>query len=399
MRFIDENGGFLGLIEASKRGYPSAPGAFSPAGDADLRPGIYAPEAAYSEAAASTIAALFPEEIDPVMADRLAARAFAEAPARCERGEGILVADYASGPSGSAADSENAFLAGLLAVAARRGGPRLLLADGSGSEGSSLSEAVAGMPDLRLALLYPEGHAASGIRSQRLARDGGQVRLIGVRGGRAAVDGLIREAVGETFGGAGVTAAGPANPARFAARIVALASTFSILRKGVAGDLFIGIRAGDGLSFAACLWAWRLGLPIKGIILSIGAKGVLGLDPAGRALVDRFDAERPGVIRSLALLQPVDQASALSSREAFAIQGGPALDIASAMTLVAAERALDAGLRGHARIIVPRGAVPRWDFSRGVEAVWEDSSFGLRDARVDAEIEPRLSDLKRALTA
>lgn len=403
MRFIDESGESLGLMEASARGYPAAGGAFSPAGEADLRPALYAPEASYAEAAASAIAALFPEDVDPVMAERLAARAFDAAPERTDRGDGILVADYASGPSGSAADAEASMLAGILAVVARRGGPRLLLADGSGCEGAALSEAIAGVTDLRLALLYPQGHAASGIRSQRLAREGGQVSLVNVRGDRASVDRLIRKASGRTLGNAGLTAAGPANPARFVARIVTIAATFSILRKGTAGDLLLGIRAGDGLAFAACLWAWRLGLPLKGIVLSMGAKGVLGLDQAGRALVDRFDAERPGVIRSLALLHPVDRESALLARAALAEEGGPALDIASAMTLVAAEGALDAGLRGHARVVVPRGADPRWDFvstADGADAYDSgDALPGLLDARADHEIEPSLSALERALTA
>ncbi len=69
------------------------------------------------------------------------------------------------------------------------------------------------------------------------------------------------------------------------------------------------------------------------------------------------------------------------------------------MTLVAAERALDAGLRGHACVVVPRGADPHWDFVSGADGTGGGSAYGLRDARVDAEIEPRLSDLERALTA
>jgi hypothetical protein len=392
MRFIDEKGGLLGLIDAAARGYPESPGAFAPSGDGDLRPAIYAPEASYSETAASAIAALFPEEFDPIMAERLATRAFALQPEQGDFAEEILVADYCSGPSLSAADSEAAFLAGILVGVARRRGPRLLLADGAGPEGAALSEAIVGCRDLRLALLYPSGQAASGVRSQRLAREGGQVSLLTVRGDRCAVDRLIREAAGRTIAGMVATAAGPANPGRFAARIVALAATFTILARGVAGDLYMGIRGGDGLGFAACLWAWRLGLPIGGIILSVGGKGVLGLDAAGRNLIERFDAERPGVIRSLALLQPVDRESASRSSAALAAAGLPPLDLASAMTLVAAERSLEAGLHGHARILVPRGADPQWDDAAGPR-------IGLRDARVDAEIDPSLGELERALTA
>jgi hypothetical protein len=89
-------------------------------------------------------------------------------------------------------------------------------------------------------------------------------------------------------------------------------------------------------------------------------------------------------------MQRVDREAALSSRAALAAEGGPSLDLASAMTLVAAERLLDAGLSGHARIVVPMGADAAWD---GAAAV------GLRDARVDADIAPSLAELERALTA
>ena len=411
MRFTDENGGRLGLIEAAARGYPAGAGYFSPMGDADLRPAVYAPESAYGDAASSAIAALFPEDVDPLMSGRLAHRAFSQAPALFKLGEGVLVVDYAEGPSASAADYEAAFLAGILASEARRAGARILLADGSGSEGAALAEAIAGLRDLRLALLYPEGALARGIRGQRLAREGGQVSLIAVRGDRTAVDSLIREAAGSRLAGALATAAGPANPARFAARIVAQAATFDILRKGTAGDIFLGIRGGDGLGLAAGLWAWRLGLPITGIVLSVSEKGVLGLEPWGRRIVGSFDADRPGVIRSLALLQGVDREAAASSRAALVEAGGPALDLASSMPLAAAERALEAGLSGHALIVVPRGADPAWDYlnASGVEVAEGASGFraneaggaipGLSDARVDAEIDPSLAELERALTA
>ena len=406
MRFIDGKKGALGLFDAAARGYPATQGVFAPTGDGDLRPAVYAPEASYVETAASALAALFPEDFDPLMAGRLAARAFPTAPEWDESLGDIVVADYAAGPTGSAADPEASLLAGILAAVARQGGPRLLLADGAGPEGAALSEAVAGVPGLRLALLYPEGQAAGGVKSQRLAREGGQVSLFSVRGDSRAVDRLIREAAGKDLAGMGATAAGPANPARLAARIVLLASTFSMLRRGVASDFFMGIGAGDGLGFAACLWAWRLGLPPMGMVLPVGEKGALGLDEAGGELVDRFDADRPGVIRSLALLQPVDAGSARTSRAALEAAGGPGLDLASAMALVAAERALDAGLRGHARILVPRGADPRWDADPGAaQGTASDSrsspaspGVGLRDARGDAEIGPSLRELERAFT-
>jgi threonine synthase len=394
MRFIDEKNELFGLFEATASGYPSVGAAFSPAGDADLRPAVYAPEASYVETASSAIASLFPEEVDPLMAERLAARAFPLVPASRSFGKDILVADYTAGPSASAADSEASLLAGILVGVARHSGPRILLAEGSGYEGAALSEALAGLRDLRLALLYPAGQAARGIKGQRLSREGGHVKLISVRGDRAAVGRLIREAAGKSLAGMGATAAGPANPARFAARIVTLASTFALLRKGIAADLYIGIRAGDGRGLAACLWAWRLGLPIGGIVLAVGEKGVLGSESSGRFLVERFDKERPGVIRSLALLQRVERDEALGARDRLIAEGGPGVDLATAMTMAAAERALEAGLGGQARIIVPYSVGYLWEEGGGTGG----PEGALHDARVDAEIEPSVIELERALT-
>jgi hypothetical protein len=400
MRFIDEKNEPHGLLDAAARGYPergagdstASAGVFSPTSDADLRPAIYAPESSFTEAAASAIAALFPEDVDPLMADRLAARAFPLAPACFERGDDILVADYAAGPSGSEADFEAAFLAGVLAQVARRKGPLLLLADGSGPEGAALSEAIAGLHDLSLALLYPEGRAARGLRGPRLAREGGQTSLVAIRGDRSAVDRMIREASGAQLSGMSVVAAGPANPARIAARIVCLASSFSSLRRGASGDLFLGVRGGEGFALAAYLWAWKIGIPITGIVLPSDEKGMLGLDPAGHRLVERFDAEYPGVMRSLVLLHPADRDAAIRYRQTLLASGGPRLDLASAATLASAELALDAGLRGQARIVVPRGALPSWD------ELSSELGAALRDARVDAEIGPSLEELGRALT-
>jgi threonine synthase len=393
MRFTDVSGATIGLSEAASLGLPASSGCFAPAGDGDLRPAVYAPEASFSETAAAAVAALFPEDIDPFAADRLSARAFPDCPPRFESDE-LVVVDLATGPSACGLDFEAAFLAGLLL--SRKEGPRLLVADGSGAEGAALSEASAGARGLSLVLLYPEGAPARGVKAQRLTREGGNVRLVGVGADRAAIQALVREAASKGIAGQGVTAAGPYNPARFAARLILLVATFSCVRRRIASDLFIGVRGGDGLGFAACLWAWRLGLPLPGIVLSVSEKGVLGIDPSGKELVDRFDAERPGAIRSLTLLQNVDREAALRSRSELSARGGPNLDLASAAGLAAAERSLEAGLRGHARILVPRGADPRWEEPEDLSA---EPPVGLSDARFDAEIEPNLAALERALTA
>jgi Threonine synthase len=399
MQFTDERNQAYGILEASVRGYPerdeqadaSRFGVFSPTSDADIRPAIYAPESSFAEVASSVIAALFPEDVDPFMAERLAARAFPLAPAGYPCGDDIILADFTAGPSRSSVDPEAALLAGILAQVARRKGPLLLVANGTGPDGAALAEAIAGLRDLSLALLYPAGREALGVRDQLLSRAGGQTKLVAVRGDRDDVRNLIRNATGAKIGGMSAVPSGPANPGRIAARIVNLAASFAFLRKGAAGDFFIGVRGQRGFDLTACLWAWKVGLPMTGIVLPRDAATILGSDPAGKRLIERFEDEYQLVTRSLVLMHPVDRESAVAARDRLVASGGPEIDLSSAMTLAAAELALDAGLRDHARIIVPWGAAPYWD-----EGARPDSPPAI-DA--DAEIAPDLEALSRALTA
>ena len=213
--------------------------------------------------------------------------------------------DLATGPSACGLDFEAAFLAGVLL--SQKEGPRLLVADGSGSEGAALSEASAGA-EASASPALSRRRAARGVKAQRLTREGGKVRLVRRRAATARQSRPSSARRPERHSrGQSATAAGPHNPARFAAG----SSPRRDLRHAAARESpptsSSGSRGGDGLGFAACLWAWRLGLPMPGIVLSVSEKGILGLDPSGRELVDRFDAERPGVIRSLALLQSVDR--------------------------------------------------------------------------------------------
>jgi threonine synthase len=405
MRFASDAGPEIGLVEAAALGRPEGGrGPFFPTGEDDFRSAIYAPELSYSDFAASAISALFPGDIDPMLALRLAERAFPSAPEAFALDEELTVVDLSAGASASSADPGAAFLGGLLASAAKAGGPRLVLADGSGPEGAALSEALDGIEGLSLALLYPEGSRAAGVRPPRLEREGGSARLIAVRGGPERVRALLSSSAGRRFGGRVVTLAGPSNPARLAARIIGCAAVFAAQRKGATGELYIGLRAGDGIGLAACLWAWRLGIPLTGAILNggggadpaAGQEEALGPDPDGRALASRFEDERPGVIRSLVRLPAVDPGKAFAARAELDSAGGPPVDLGTSAAIAAAAEVLDQGLRGHARILVLSERHPVWseEGTRPPRAL----SGAMFDARPDAEIGPSLAELEAALS-
>lgn len=404
MRFKNGAGAALGLVEAAALGRPEGGGGpFLPAGEDDLRPAVYSPESSYSDFAASAISALFPGEVDPMLAHRLADRAFPSPPESFDVDGDLAVIDLCSGASASSADPGAAFLGGILAVEARTRGPRLVLADGSGPEGAALAEAMAGIEGLSLALLYPEGSRAAGIHLSRLEREGGSTRLISVRGGSGEVRSMIAAAAGRRIGGKAITIAGPANPARLVARIIGCAAVFAALSKGATGEIYFGLRSGEGIGLAACLWAWRLGIPLTGAIIPIdeadgasaGPDAAFGGDPDGRALASRFEEGRPGLIRSLVRLHEADRDQILAASGRLEAAGAPPLDLAGAAVVAAAEQVLEHGLRGHAKVLVLSERHPSW--SGEGASLPRALSGAMLDARPDSEIGLSWRELESAL--
>jgi threonine synthase len=382
----------LGLVEAALRGLPGPVGTYLPCGEADLRPALYAPASDFADFAAAAVLALFPGELDPFLAQRLAAPAFADAPASFAYGEDILVLDLARGSSGSSADYGAAFLASVLA-AVHAATPRLILAAGDGPEGAALAEAFA--DDDILVLLRPEGAELRGVGSARLARSGGRVLVLDIEGGGDGLSALLGAASGRTLAGFPATIACPANPARFAARVILHAAAFSLASRGSSGDVLGALGPGDDLALAAGLWCWRLGLPQGGLVVPRIEFGA-ARPGTGRELVERFGADNPGVVHSLVRCSEPSERQAKDARQALAAAGGPELDLASAYSLAAAELALDTGLRGHARIVVYREALPVWDAGGPVaDGIPRAAARPIPSA--DASVPPNLDALDAAL--
>jgi threonine synthase len=401
MRFKSTNGRGLQreLEEAALWGYPGASGLYALAGEADLRNEIYAPEAGFTEIAASFMSALFPECIDPRMAQRLAERAFGLVPTTDEAASGIVLVDLAGGPSASSADYEAAFLAGILAERRAAAGRRVLVAVARGSEAAALAEASAGIPGLDLVLLGG-GEPFRGVKSARLRREGGHVSLVSVRGGAGAAQALVREISGRSLDGVALIPAGPANPARLAARTILQIASFIQCRSGLAGDVLCALPSADGFALAAGLYAWDFGLPMTGYVLPLGA-GSLAADDEGSELVEAFDRERPGLLRSIVVYESADEYA--KAADELSRASGPELDTRSLRSLAAA-LALSGRLKGHGRIMVPRLAHPWWD-GPGLDASAARNtapaslSGSLLDARADAEIGGAYSELEGLLSA
>jgi hypothetical protein len=110
----------------------------------------------------------------------------------------------------------------------------------------------------------------------------------------------------------------------------------------------------------------------------------------GAELLERFNREYP--LSSLVMGSEVSFTAGDRENALRLLPDGLALDSTSALALSAAEAALAdglAGLAGHARIVVPRFADPRWDQATKVDAPLPDP----------AAIPPSLEALSSAIAA
>lgn len=347
MKFEDETGRGFGFLEASVMGSPSPLGdVFHPSGEDDLRQIIYAPYSSYTDFIASALVSLFPGEIDPAFSIRLAETAFLGTPALTTAPKYDVHSIDLSGATREPADPGALLLAGILAHRAKKHGPHVLIADGSGTEGPALAEAIAGIDGLGLVLLYPRTSPIGRIRSDLLARNGGPVKIVSVLGGDTTS--LLKSVAGSELEGRTLTVAFPANPARFTARVLVFAAAFAAFRTETSGEFYFALRADDGLGLVACLWAWRLGVPVTGIVMPFEKKEETQspldcFEPSAHRLLARLEDEQPGLLKSLVAFYEIPGRNTVGAPQDIS-------DASSAYTV--AQQHLDKGLRGHAKVFV-----------------------------------------------
>ncbi len=354
-------------MAAASLGYPDQGGLFAPVGDADLRLIVYGPELSFSETAGLAAATLFPEDLDPMAALELSSKAFSEDPPTSPLGEDLFGMDLCCGPTRCDSDYSSRFVAALFDGRVDLHG-KVALASVSGRELSSLVAAFAS-PQLPFVALCGEDGLA-GLDPRLLARNGGSIHLAAVRGGPAAAEKLERGSAGLMIGPRQILPLGAGTPARFCGRALLLVSMLIKARRGIAGELYLAVPPDDAEAVATALWVWRWGLPFTGLIIPEPERGLLegsrrNADDSRTGLYERFIVEHPS--SSLLLRVPVS-GSDLERLGSLPSPWDDSDDYLTRHALAASRLALDSGLDGHARIVLPRftadlGALPRAGYS------------------------------------
>jgi threonine synthase len=177
------------------------------------------------------------------------------------------------GPTAAFKDFGARFLAATLA---RMKGddprPLTVLVATSGDTGGAVAAAFAGRPGFEVIVLYPRG-MVSERQERQLTCWGGNVRAFRVRGDFDACQRLVKEAFqdAELREGRRLTSANSINLGRLLPQMVYYAEASLRYRASTGESPGFIIPSGNLGNATACLWAQRMGLPVRDVVLATNA--------------------------------------------------------------------------------------------------------------------------------
>ncbi|HET6230070.1 MAG TPA: threonine synthase [Longimicrobiaceae bacterium] len=188
------------------------------------------------------------------------------------------------GPTAAFKDVGARFLAACLSrIAADDARPLTLLVATSGDTGGAVAAAFHGRPGIEVVILFPKGMVS--LRQQRqLTCWGGNVRAFAVRGDFDACQRMAKEAFADASLRAErrLSSANSINVGRLLPQMVPYAvASLAYLRERGAAPGFI-VPTGNVGNSAAAMWARRVGLPVREVVLATNANRTVADFAAGR---------------------------------------------------------------------------------------------------------------------
>jgi threonine synthase len=187
-------------------------------------------------------------------------------------GEGTAMLQLFHGPSAAFKDVGARFLAECVAHRPGGTGRALVLVATSGDTGGAVAAAFHGRPDVDVAILFPAGRISPRQR-QQLTAWGGNVRAFAVRGTFDDCQRLVKAA----FADEGLRArrrllsANSINIGRLLPQQVYYAAAALDYRARHGADPGFIVPTGNLGNAVACLWAKRMGFPIRRVVLATNA--------------------------------------------------------------------------------------------------------------------------------
>jgi threonine synthase len=275
MKYVSTRGGGepITLSEAVRRGLAPDGGLYVPEQFPALPPGALDGAASLADVAARLLAPFFAG--DPLEGElgEICREAFTFPVPLKELRDGTAVLELFHGPTAAFKDVGARFLAGVLSRA-RGDDPRPLtiLVATSGDTGGAVAAAFHGRPGVEVAVLFPAG-MVSPRQEMQLTTWGGNVRAFAVRGDFDACQRLVKAAMADDVLRAErrLSSANSISIGRLLPQMAyyAWAATEWMRRHGAEPGFIV--PTGNLGNAAAAMWARRMGVPIREIVLATNA--------------------------------------------------------------------------------------------------------------------------------
>jgi threonine synthase len=310
-----------------------------------LSPGAFDGAETLAEVAARLLAPFFAGDPLEDALDEICREAFSfPVPLKELRG-GTGVLELFHGPTAAFKDVGARFLAGVLSRARNEDArPLTILVATSGDTGGAVAAAFHGKPGVEVAVLFPAG-MVSPRQEKQLTTWGGNVRAFAVRGDFDACQRLVKAAMADDDLRAArrLSSANSISIGRLLPQMAyyAWASTEWVRRHGAAPGFIV--PTGNLGNAAAAMWARRVGMPVREVVLATNANASITTFTSGAEW-----APRP-TVNTLATAMDVGNPS--NMERVLHLFGGQD----AARDALRAERVTDDEIRG-----VIRDGVARW---------------------------------------
>ncbi len=176
-----------------------------------------------------------------------------------------------TGPTASFKDFAAQIMSRLMQFAVKKGEKLIVLTATSGDTGSAIASAFHNIKDINVVILFPINEVSNKQRKQ-MTTLGGNVKAVAIRGKFDDAQAMVKEAFADKeLKGLNLTSANSINIARLLPQSVYYFWAHAQLTETVDDKITFSVPSGNFGDMMGGILAWKMGLPIKRIIIATNA--------------------------------------------------------------------------------------------------------------------------------
>lgn len=176
-----------------------------------------------------------------------------------------------TGPTASFKDFAAQMMSPLMGHKLKRGEKLFILTATSGDTGSAIANAFHNIPNIEIIILFPINEVTPNQRKQ-MTTLGGNVRTIAVNGKFDDCQAMVKEAFADPrLQKLSLSSANSINIARLIPQSVYFIWAYTQLAKEMSEEVIFSIPSGNFGDMMGAILAWKMGLPIKKLIVATNA--------------------------------------------------------------------------------------------------------------------------------